>query len=211
MRQKRLSYANVMATIAVFIALGGASYAATKLPKNSVGAKQLKKNAVTGVKVKDGSLAGNDIDASTLGQVPSANHAGSAATATIAANAENLGGVAASSYVKAGLEPVHIVGQAGEPAFENTAKNSDAIFEEVGFYRDLSGIVHLQGVLEYLDESKIDQPAFTLPPEFSPKKAVLFNRSIDPAVPEVLIEPNGNVVLHKTPEASLGSVMFRTD
>jgi hypothetical protein len=43
----KLTYSNVMATVAVFIALGGASYAAIKLPKNSVGAKQLRKGAVT--------------------------------------------------------------------------------------------------------------------------------------------------------------------
>jgi hypothetical protein len=43
----KLSYANVVATLALFIALGGASYAAIKLPKNSVGAKQLKRGAVT--------------------------------------------------------------------------------------------------------------------------------------------------------------------
>ena len=54
----RLTYANVMATAAVFIALGGASYAATQLPKNSVGTKQLKKNAVNSAKVKNGSLTG---------------------------------------------------------------------------------------------------------------------------------------------------------
>lgn len=56
----RLTYANVMATIAVFIALGGASYAAFKVPKNSVGPKQLRKNAVTSAKVKDGSLMSAD-------------------------------------------------------------------------------------------------------------------------------------------------------
>jgi hypothetical protein len=43
----RLTYANVMATVAVFIALGGASYAATQLPKHSVGTKQLRNGAVT--------------------------------------------------------------------------------------------------------------------------------------------------------------------
>ncbi|MBS1880775.1 MAG: hypothetical protein JST31_14790 [Actinobacteria bacterium] len=43
----KLTYANVVATIALFVALGGASYAATQLPKNSVGAKQLKTGAVT--------------------------------------------------------------------------------------------------------------------------------------------------------------------
>lgn len=47
----KLTYANVMATVAVFIALGGASYAAIKLPKNSVGAKQLKRGAVTPAKL----------------------------------------------------------------------------------------------------------------------------------------------------------------
>jgi hypothetical protein len=51
----RLTYANVMATVAVFIALGGASYAAIKLPKNSVGARQLKKGAVTPAKLSKAS------------------------------------------------------------------------------------------------------------------------------------------------------------
>ncbi|MFM7553660.1 MAG: collagen-like protein [Actinomycetota bacterium] len=66
MVRRRLTYANVMATIAVFLALGGTSYAVTALPKNSVGTQQLKKNAVTGVKVKDGSLSSADFAAGTL-------------------------------------------------------------------------------------------------------------------------------------------------
>jgi hypothetical protein len=78
----KLTYANVMATIAVFMALGGASYAALKLPKNSVGAKQLRRNAVTTAKIKNGAitaakvrngtLTGNQINTSTLGTVPNA-------------------------------------------------------------------------------------------------------------------------------------------
>ena len=47
----RLTYANVMATVAVFLALGGGAYAALELPKNSVGTKQLKNHAVTPKKV----------------------------------------------------------------------------------------------------------------------------------------------------------------
>ena len=48
------SPALVIALIALFVALGGTSFAAINaLPKNSVGAKQLKKNAVTGVKIKN--------------------------------------------------------------------------------------------------------------------------------------------------------------
>jgi hypothetical protein len=37
----RLSYANVVATLALFIALGGATYAAVELPANSVGVRQI--------------------------------------------------------------------------------------------------------------------------------------------------------------------------
>jgi hypothetical protein len=46
-----LSYANVMATLAVFVALGGSAYAAFTLPSNSVGSRQLKNGAVTPKKV----------------------------------------------------------------------------------------------------------------------------------------------------------------
>jgi hypothetical protein len=64
---RRLTFANVVACLALFIALGGASYAALKLPKNSVGTKQLKKNAVTAAKVKPGTLLAKDFRA---GQLP---------------------------------------------------------------------------------------------------------------------------------------------
>jgi hypothetical protein len=64
----RLTYANVIATLALFLALGGATaFAASTLGKNSVGTRQLKKNAVTGAKVKDGSLLAGDFKA---GQLP---------------------------------------------------------------------------------------------------------------------------------------------
>jgi hypothetical protein len=64
--RRHLTYANVMATLGVFLALGGVSYAALKLPKNSVGSKQIKKNAVTGTKVKNGSLKPGDFAAGSL-------------------------------------------------------------------------------------------------------------------------------------------------
>jgi hypothetical protein len=51
--KSHLSYANVMATIAVFLALGGVATAALKLPKKSVGTKQLKAKAVTTPKLGD--------------------------------------------------------------------------------------------------------------------------------------------------------------
>lgn len=85
----KLTYANVVASLALFIALGGVSYAAVKLPKNSVGAKQIKKNSVTSTKIKSRSVfgsdlrnntvTGNQIDEASLGQVPSAASAVTAA------------------------------------------------------------------------------------------------------------------------------------
>jgi hypothetical protein len=47
----KLTFANVMSLIAVFIAFGGAGYAAIKLPKNSVGPKQIRNGAVNEAKL----------------------------------------------------------------------------------------------------------------------------------------------------------------
>ncbi len=49
--RQRLSYSNVIATMALFIALGGVAVAAG-LPKNSVGPKQIKRGAVTAAKIR---------------------------------------------------------------------------------------------------------------------------------------------------------------
>lgn len=81
----RLTYANVMATFAVFIALGGASYAALKVPKNSVGTQQIKKSAVTTGKIKAEAVTGEKVSLSTLGKVPSAANADFAEKALSAA------------------------------------------------------------------------------------------------------------------------------
>ena len=52
----------IIALIALFVALGGTSYAAiTSLPANSVGTAQLKSNAVTGAKIKNGAITGAKI------------------------------------------------------------------------------------------------------------------------------------------------------
>jgi hypothetical protein len=104
----RLTYANVVATLALFIAVGGASaFAATQLGKNSVGRKQLKPSSVTAAKIKpnavtaskvaanaittaklnDLAVTGAKVDLATLGTVPSADHAASADRATNADHA----------------------------------------------------------------------------------------------------------------------------
>ncbi len=69
--RSKLSYANVTASLALFIALGGTSYAVTQLPANSVGPKQIRKGAVgkselrraavTSRAIRDGGVAFDDI------------------------------------------------------------------------------------------------------------------------------------------------------
>jgi hypothetical protein len=61
------SPAMVVSCIALLVALGGVGYAATALPRNSVGPPQIKRNAVTSIKVKDRSLLARDF---RRGQLP---------------------------------------------------------------------------------------------------------------------------------------------
>lgn len=68
----RFSYSNVVATIALFVALGGSSYAAVKLSKNSVKSTHiangqvknadLGNNAVTSSKIRNGALQLSDFN-----------------------------------------------------------------------------------------------------------------------------------------------------
>jgi hypothetical protein len=67
----QLNYANVIATIALFVALGGAAVAAG-LPRNSVGTNQLKRGAVSAAKLKraavtSGKIAPKAVTAGKLG------------------------------------------------------------------------------------------------------------------------------------------------
>jgi hypothetical protein len=164
----------IVALIALVVALAGTGYAAVNLPKGSVGASQLKKkavtktkirknavtrgkihkNAITGIKIKNRSILGQDIRVNSLGQVPSA---------TVAASAESL----------APLEPLHLVGAAGEPQFEEGAGNvgliaPDTLSQPTGFYKDRGGIVHLEGFAE----RGTDGFVFTLPPGYRPQSGI---------------------------------------
>ncbi len=87
--QGKLSFSNLVALLALFVALGGSAYAATQLPKNSVGSKQLKKNAVTTAKIAKGAVTGAKINLKTLGTVPAATNAAHATNADRATNADH--------------------------------------------------------------------------------------------------------------------------
>lgn len=66
----RLTYANVMATVAVFIALGGTSFAAFKIT-----GKDVAKHSLTGNNLKSNSVGGRVIKEKSLAPVPRARNA----------------------------------------------------------------------------------------------------------------------------------------
>ena len=119
--RKRITYANVMSSIAVFLVLGGATaYAAKKIGSNeikgnsittgkikkeAVSASKIKKNAVTTAKIANGAVTGAKLNLGSVGTVPNANHANTADTAN---NANAVNGLH--------LAKIHYVGNSGSSA-----------------------------------------------------------------------------------------------
>jgi hypothetical protein len=189
----RLTYANVIATLALFIALGGVGYAATQLPKNSVGPKQLKRNAVTAAKIKNGAVTGAKVQLGSLGVVPNAAHAGTADRASTAGSVDSL----------PKLEPVRIA------ALENGCVNTNvSLFGPAGYYKDGFGIVHLTGQLENCTKN---DDAFKLPPGFRPSVAIIHAVPGSEFNSEVEVLATGEVRPFATTNPSLGGITFRTD
>jgi hypothetical protein len=116
----RLTYANVVSTLCLFIVLGGGAYAATQLPSNSVGTPQLKADAVTSPKIKNGTIVGADVNKAKLGKVPLAAHADNA---TNAANANRVGGKLPSDFVGATAQ----AGGGLQGPFSNLTLRPDAV------------------------------------------------------------------------------------
>lgn len=101
---RHLTFSNVIAVIALFIALGGAAYAGSKLDGKSIvngsigGGKlknetitagKIKKGTITGTQIAPGSIDSTQINTSTLSTVPSATTAQSATSAQTAASAKH--------------------------------------------------------------------------------------------------------------------------
>jgi hypothetical protein len=122
-RTRKPSPALVISIIALFLSLGGTSYAAITLPAKSVGTKQLKNAAVTSVKIKNGAVTASKINSSGL-KVASATHADSATTATTATTATNATNAttAATATTASGV----VAGAITDSAFSGTGAGAVA-------------------------------------------------------------------------------------
>jgi hypothetical protein len=213
--RRKLTYANVISTLALFLVLaGGTAFAAKQmLPKNSVGTKQIKNNAITGAKIKNGTISGSKINASSLGTVPSATSATTATNAAHAANADTVGGKSASSFAPATAEPVRIVGDPGQVPF-GTGWGRGGTEMKPGFWKDPYGTVHLQG--QAGRSSGTNEVIFTLPPGFRPTEEEFFvvYPSGGDGVTTIDVNEAGQVLLFSFEGADdnfvgLGNISFR--
>jgi hypothetical protein len=112
----KLTYANVTSSLALFIALTGATaYAASKLPNRSVGEFQLRPGAVTAEKIRKNAVTAPKIKAEAVKQ-------GKIANGSITAAKLTLGSVASSSLQEGSVSNSKLAPEAvtGDKALEST-------------------------------------------------------------------------------------------
>lgn len=159
MHRPRLSYSNVISSTALFLALGGVSYAATSLPRNSVGPSQIRTGAVRTGEIKNGTIHLPDIAISTrkslrgtIGPAGPAGPAGANAVsyfAVVSGSGQFLRGNATSgghTSVGSGSYTIAFPGNVSGCASTATLGGSDATSQPPGFItvRDDGGTVGVQ-------------------------------------------------------------------
>lgn len=201
---RRPSPATVISCIALFVALGGVSYGVATgsidtreiadntvrskdVRNNSLYSRDLRNNDVRAIDIRNNTIRGRDVAANTLTddqvdesklqQVPSA------------ADAARLGGRPPADFV-AVPEPVRAIGASGQPPFENGATASGGANLAPGFWKDGSGLVHLQGALG----SPGAVTVFTLPAGYRPAGIVRYLVPVGAGLTDtVQIDPDGTV------------------
>jgi hypothetical protein len=146
---KRLTYANVMSSIAVFLVLGGAAFAATKLPKNSVGTKQLKNNAVTSQKIKNGAVTSAKVNVAGFPKVPSAANADNASHANSADTANSVGGSTIRPFFYASDETTTTTTVLTLGSLTLTAGCEGGIPTLVARTSNSNALIHAGGIFEF--------------------------------------------------------------
>lgn len=191
MRRPRLSYANVMSTIAVFIALGGTSYA---VARNSIGNAQLRANAVTSAKIKNRSIH-------TVDLAPSAR--ASRGPRGLQGPAGPPGASATGAPPEAWKAPSLAAGWANYGgAFDSAA------------YRSEGDRIHLRGLVTRTDGlPPPGSPIGTLPVGYRPAKRNIFAANGAGESVRLDVYPNGQVIwvrgtVDEKDYASLDTISF---
>jgi hypothetical protein len=237
--RSKLTYANVVATLSLFLVLaGGSALAANQLAKNSVGSKQIKNNAITAAKIKNGAVTGSKINLSTLGSVPNAAHATSANTASNAAHATSADTATNATHATSADNATNAtkattavnaeqLGGAAAGAFAKSQLEAlhvigaagqpafvggctgTGFFQAPAFYKDPFGVVHLVGDIA---GCTANSEIFTLPAGFRPLVGERFViRKGDETTGTIRVLENGEVAIFSATEGSLTDIQFRTN
>lgn len=159
--RRRLTYANVTASLALFIALGGGAYAAVTLPKNSVGAAQLKKNSVSSTKVKDRSLLKKDFK---TGQLPAGPKGDTGAPGAKG----DKGDKGDTGQVPAQAPPTTITSFQNSWSAYDSGTPATTDDTPARFWKDFGGVVHLEGAVTHVAGVGDGSVIFQLPEGFRP-------------------------------------------
>ncbi len=161
----KLTYANVVGTIALFAALSGSAYAAFRVPPNSVGSRQLKAKSVTGGKIANATISGGKIEAETitganikmsaLGTVPAA------ANAANAANANAVGGHAASCLEHTTLIRGLCFDDHSNPPVQGVEAAAEACAAKGGWLPTPLELYSTKGILNLGENTSVAQHQFT--------------------------------------------------
>jgi hypothetical protein len=157
---RRPSFPTVISLIALFVALGGTSYAVIKLPAKSVGTRELKGNAVTSSKIRPRSVARSDLAVSA--------RAGSRGPRGATGPAGPAGPAGASASAAA-VEPWRAL------TFAGSWTNYGGPYTTGAYRKDPFGKVHLRGLLAKSAgiPASLDVMA-VLPPGYRPAMRYLF-------------------------------------
>jgi hypothetical protein len=197
---RRPSFPTVISLIALFVALGGTSYAVTKLPANSVGNRELKPNAVSSGKIRNGAITSRDLAPSARGQRGPRGPQGSAGPS---------GGTGSSSAVE---------GWTSMPLAAGWTNYGGSFFR-AAYRKDPFGRVDLRGLVKKDGVPAKGDVIATLPPGYRPTGHALF--AVAAGGPGNIygrldVLPNGTIEFEQGSTvdgdfSSLDSVSFWTD
>jgi hypothetical protein len=219
---QRVRPVHVIAVVALFLALGGAAFAAVKLGKNAVKARNIANNAVTAKKIKNNAVTTKKIKNNAVTNPKIADNA--VTTNKIADSAVTTGKIADSAVTGAKVADGSI-SESDLTSISFTAATLQNGWTSVGtspvpsFGKDALGFVHLRGRTRNPGSTGANGTvAFTLPAGDRPQETELFTGPEIfggySAVCDVTIDTSGTVTPGITSENNpngcqpLGSIAF---